>query len=71
MSESAQFGTHEVLNQSPPYVDIDLFAADLPLQEAVRANGAGGEAGALSAFGRRWGSAEFAENARQIGRAHV
>jgi putative acyl-CoA dehydrogenase len=56
--------THEVLNQSPPYVDVDLYATDVPLQEAVAANGATAHAAALSAFGRRWGSAEFAEQAR-------
>lgn len=54
---------HEVLNQSPPFVDVDLFRLDRPLQEAVTANGAA-EADALSMFGRRWGSAEFAEQAR-------
>jgi putative acyl-CoA dehydrogenase len=63
MSQLDRRGTHEVLNQSPPFVDRDLFAVDRPLQEAIRANGAGGEASALSAFGRRWGSAEMAENA--------
>ena len=45
---------HEVFNQSPPYLDVDLFGSDLPLQTAVAANGAVGEAAALSAFGRRW-----------------
>src|SRR5262245_41831470 len=29
----------EVLNQSPPYVDIDLYASDRPLADAVAANG--------------------------------
>ena len=38
---------HEVFNQSPPFADVDLFASDRPLQEAVAANGAGGEAAAL------------------------
>jgi putative acyl-CoA dehydrogenase len=31
--------THEVLNQSPPFEDVDLFALDKPLAEAVAANG--------------------------------
>jgi putative acyl-CoA dehydrogenase len=61
----AAFDTHEVLNQSPPYVDVDLFASDRPLQDAVAANGASGEAGALSKFGRHWGTAEMADAARQ------
>jgi putative acyl-CoA dehydrogenase len=56
--------THEVFNQPPPFVDVDLYACDAALQDAVRANGAAGEAQALSAFGRRWGSAEMADNAR-------
>ena len=25
------FATHEVLNQSPPFVDVDLFALDTAL----------------------------------------
>jgi putative acyl-CoA dehydrogenase len=56
--------THAVFNQSPPYVDIDLFATDLPLRQAVAANGADAEAAALSAFGRRWGSAQMFEQGR-------
>jgi putative acyl-CoA dehydrogenase len=56
--------THAVFNQSPPFEDIDLFASDLPLREAVAANGADTEAAALSAFGRRWGSAQMFEQGR-------
>jgi putative acyl-CoA dehydrogenase len=55
---------HEVPNQSPPFADVDLFAIDRALQEAVSTNGAGGEAAALGAFGRRWGSAEMFDQAR-------
>ena len=58
------FATHEVFNQSPPYQDVDLYRNDRPLQEAVAANGAAGEAVALSAFGRHWGSATMFEQAR-------
>jgi putative acyl-CoA dehydrogenase len=54
----------EVLNQSPPYVDIDLYGSDRPLQDAVAANGGEGDAAALSAFGKRWGTAEMFELAR-------
>ena len=54
--------THEVLNQSPSYEDVDLFTSDRPLREAVRANGA--EAAALAEFGRHWGSAETIAAAR-------
>jgi putative acyl-CoA dehydrogenase len=56
------------MNQTPPYVDVDLFASDLPLQEAVAANGAAGEGKALSAFGRRWGTAGMFELARMANR---
>ena len=57
-------GSPEVPNQSPPFADVDLFAIDCALQEAVAANGAGDEAAALGAFGRRWGTAAMFEMAR-------
>jgi putative acyl-CoA dehydrogenase len=50
---------YAAFNQSPPYEDVDLFVSDMPLVEAVRANGAGGSAAATSGFGQRWGSAEM------------
>jgi putative acyl-CoA dehydrogenase len=56
--------THAVFNQSPPYEDVDLYGSDRPLQEAVAAHGAGGDAPALAAFGRHWGSAAMFEQAR-------
>jgi len=59
MANPSRFDTHEVFNQSPPYENVDLFASDAPLQEAVAANGAAAEAAGLSAFGRQWGSAEM------------
>jgi putative acyl-CoA dehydrogenase len=61
---AGRFDTHEVLNQSPPYRDVDLFGSDRPLQEAVAANGAAAEAEALAAFGQRWGAAAMFEQAR-------
>ena len=63
MAAPTPVATHEVLNQSPPYEDIDLFASDLPLQESVQANGAD-EAATFSEFGRHWGAAEMSEQAR-------
>src|SRR5262249_42364818 len=54
----------EVLNQSPPYVNVDLYASDRPLQSAVAANGGGRDAAALSAFGKHWGRAEMFDLAR-------
>src|ERR1700751_3920745 len=62
---AAPFETHEVLNQSPPFEDVDLFALDRPLQDALAVSGAAGEAAALSAFGRRYGSAEMLDEARR------
>ena len=50
-------GVAEEFNQSPPYVDIDLYASDRALQSAVAANGGEHDAAALSAFGKRWGTA--------------
>ena len=50
------FATHEVLNQSPPLVDVDLFALDRALSDAVAANGGASANAELSAFGRHWGS---------------
>ena len=54
----------EVPNQSPPYVDVDLYASDRPLQSAVAANGGERDAAALSAFGKHWGTAEMFDLAR-------
>src|SRR5262245_8701357 len=55
----------EPSNQSPPYEGIDLFISDQPLQDAVASNGGAAEVAALTAFGRRWGSAELFEWGRQ------
>ncbi|PJG54389.1 DNA alkylation response protein [Bradyrhizobium forestalis] len=58
------FATHEVFNQSPPFEDVDLFAVDRPLVEAVKANGGVAAERELSAFGKHWGSAAMAERGR-------
>jgi len=65
MTSVPRFDTNEVFNQSPPYENVDLFSSDVPLQEAVRANGDGHEADAFAAFGRQWGTAEMAALARR------
>jgi putative acyl-CoA dehydrogenase len=64
MAELSRFDTHEVTNQTPPYENVDLFASDQPLQDAVRANGAADAVAALSAFGRQWGTAEMLDGGR-------
>ncbi|QOZ38044.1 acyl-CoA dehydrogenase family protein [Bradyrhizobium sp. CCBAU 53421] len=60
----APFATHDVFNQSPPFWDVDLFAADAPLVAAVAANGGAASAAELSDFGKHWGSAVMAERGR-------
>ncbi|WP_188515902.1 acyl-CoA dehydrogenase family protein [Alsobacter metallidurans] len=53
-------------NQPPPLEDVDLFAIDLPLREAVgRAGVSAADQGGLAAFGREWGAAETAAEARR------
>ncbi len=64
MTVQQRFDTHDIFNQSPPYEDVDLFASDRALRDAVAANGAGGEAAALSEFGRHWGTAAMFDAAR-------
>jgi putative acyl-CoA dehydrogenase len=58
------FATHEVLNQSPPFWDVNLFAVDKPLMDAVAANSGGSAQQELSGFGQHWGSAAMAERGR-------
>src|ERR1700694_4492588 len=58
------FATHEVLNQSPPFEEVDLFALDRPLVDAVAANGGASAAKELSEFGKHWGSAAMAARLR-------
>ena len=65
MATPSRFEGYDLLNQSPPYVDVDLYGSDAPLQAAVAANGGAGEAAELSVFGRHWGSAEMFDLARQ------
>src|SRR5580700_11344715 len=60
----ATFATHEVFNQSPPFWDVDLFAVDRPLAEAVAANGGTAAEKELSEFGKHWGSAAMAARGR-------
>ncbi|MEX2128511.1 MAG: DNA alkylation response protein, partial [Xanthobacteraceae bacterium] len=56
------FATHEVLNQSPPPGDVNLWTGDAALMGAVRAFGkpSKGDEEGLAAFGRRYGSVEMA-----------
>ena len=58
------FATHEVLNQSPPFEDVNLFTTDRALMEAVNREGGGHAAKRLTAFGAVCGSAEAFERGR-------
>lgn len=53
-----QFETHEVLNQPPPFEDVNLFTGDRALTDAVARAGGAQHAGRLSELGARCGSAE-------------
>jgi putative acyl-CoA dehydrogenase len=54
----ADLHTHAVTNQPPPFEDVDLFATDRALADAVAKAGGGAHAARLGAIGRRAGSAE-------------
>src|SRR3954454_14276360 len=60
----AKFASEDVLNKLPPFEDINLFALDLPLREAVAANGGASANKELSDFGQHWGSAAMASRGR-------
>jgi putative acyl-CoA dehydrogenase len=61
-----RFDTHEVLNQTPPPGDVDLWTGDAALMGAVQAFGmpSPADGDSLAAFGRHWGRAEMAELGR-------
>src|SRR5688572_9579590 len=61
---SARSTTHEVLNQPPPLEDVNLYATDAALIDAVEREGGGQAAGALDTFGKVAGSAEALERGR-------
>ena len=65
MTTVPRFDTNEVFNQSPFYENVDLYSRDLPLQEAVKANGDEREHAALAVFGRQWGTADMFALARR------
>jgi putative acyl-CoA dehydrogenase len=58
------FKTHDVLNQSQPLVDYNLFTTNLALQEAVAREGASWAVPALKEYGAFLGSGEMVENGR-------
>src|SRR5262245_15576353 len=58
------FATHEVLNQSPPFEDFNLFSTDRALMEAVTREGGGSAGKWLADFGAACGSAAAFERGR-------
>ena len=56
--------THEVLNQSTPLVDVNLFDGDRGLRDALRFNAPSLDTAALSRLGAEAGSAETVQHAR-------
>ncbi|NVM79686.1 putative acyl-CoA dehydrogenase [Duganella sp. SG902] len=58
------FDTHEVRNTVAPFANINLFAADPALQEALQREGAGAAAASLHALGAELGRAETLDLAR-------
>lgn len=56
-----QLDTHEVLNQPPPFEDVNLFTGDRALADAVARAGGAQHAGRLSELGARCGSAEVVD----------
>ena len=61
---SAASARTEVFNQSPPFEDVNLFALDRPLMEAVAGNGGASASAELTEFGKHWGSAAMAQRGR-------
>ena len=59
-----QTGTHEVHNQSRPLQSYNAYSSNLPLQEAVRREGAAWAHGWLSERGAEVGSAVWIEHGR-------
>ncbi len=56
--------THDVTNQSPPFIDVNLFASDQALQDAVAREGGAAANKSLNAFGLVTGSVEAFERGR-------
>lgn len=47
-----EFDTHAIFNQAPPFCDVNLFATDPALREAVVREGAGSAVDELGGRGR-------------------
>ncbi len=58
---ATRLATHEVTNQPPPFVDVNLYTVDQPLREAVGRDGARWAEDRFKSLGKRAGSAEVME----------
>ena len=58
------FDTHDISNTVAPFGDVNLYACDLALQEALQREGGGAEAESLHALGAQLGRAETLDLAR-------
>ena len=56
--QADRFRTHEVMNQTPAFADVDLFGSDVVLREGLEREGGGWAAVRVAAFGALCGSAE-------------
>src|SRR6476660_9059630 len=65
MGKMAFFDTHELLNQAPLFQDVNLFACDAALQEALAREGAPWAVAQLQALGAQLGAAEVLDLGRQ------
>jgi putative acyl-CoA dehydrogenase len=60
--------THEVLNQPPPFADVNMFDADLALREGLEREHAGWAVDRVRDCGAVAGSAEAQEHGRRAER---
>jgi putative acyl-CoA dehydrogenase len=63
-----RLATHDVDNQVPPFEDVNRYASDIALREAVTRAGATADEAAFAELGGRVGSAEFQDKAAQANR---
>ncbi|MFL6677380.1 MAG: DNA alkylation response protein, partial [Burkholderiaceae bacterium] len=63
-TENPLGATHVVLNQVPPYEDVNLFETNAALRDAVKFNGPSLATGGLSELGGLAGSADMQRHAR-------
>jgi len=68
LKPETQLETHEVTNQPPPFENVNTFASDVALSEAVAREGGLSHLERLTAFGARCGSAEVLDLAQQANR---